>query len=193
MRPRSSTLFPVVLAAVLAGMTFWLERLVQGPEGQLQRRAPGVPDFVIERLKATTMNATGEAEYTLAAERMTHFPGTDVTEVEAPRLVQWSGDSPPVRVAADRGTVTGDGKALHLRGNVLITRDAAGKRGELRMTTSYLQVDPDAEVARTPEHVVITYDGSRLEGVGMEFNQGTRTLELRSQVSGEFTNVEARR
>ncbi|MCL4801353.1 MAG: LPS export ABC transporter periplasmic protein LptC [Burkholderiales bacterium] len=193
MRPRASTLFPVVLVAVLAGMTFWLERLVQGPEGQLQRRAPGVPDFVIEGLKATTMNAAGEAEYTLSAERMTHFPDTDSTEVEAPRLVQWAEDAPPVRVAADRGTVAGDGKELHLHGNVVITRDAAGKSGELRMETRYLRVDPDAEIASTPEHVIITYDGSRLEGVGMEFNQRTRTLELRSQVSGTYIGNEALR
>lgn len=193
MRPRASTLFPVILVAALAGLTFWLERLVQGPEGPSPRRAPGVPDFVVEKLKATTMNAAGVAEYSLSAERMTHFPGSDTTEVETPRLVQWSEDAPPVRVAADRGTVTGDGSALHLRGNVVITREAAGKRSELRVKTEYLEVVPDAETARTPEHVEITYDGSRLEGVGMEFNQKTRVLMLRSQVSGTYAGGEAPR
>jgi lipopolysaccharide export system protein LptC len=190
-RPRASTLFPLVLVAVLAALTFWLERLVQGPEGQAPRHAPGVPDFVVEKLTATTMNAAGAAEYSLSAARMAHFPANDTTEIEAPRLVQWRADagkeSPPVRVAAERGTVTGDGKELHLRGNVVITRDAAEQRSELRVETSYLQVIPDAEIARTPEHVVISFDGSRLEGVGLEFNQGTRELLLRSQVSGTYT------
>jgi len=197
MRPRASTLFPVVLVAALAGLTFWLERLVQGPEGQVTRRAPDVPDFVVENLKATTMNAAGAAEYSLSAVRMAHFAVNDATEVDEPRLVQWGtsagGDdpkkAPPVRVAAERGTVTGDGKELHLRGNVVITRDAADNRTELRVETSYLQVIPDAEIARTPEHVVITYDGSRLEGVGMDFNQGKRELVLRSQVSATYTGA----
>jgi len=189
-RPRASTLFPIVLVAVLAGLTFWLERLVQGPEGQAPHRAPGVPDFVVENLKATTMNAAGEAEYSLSATRMAHFPAGDTTEVEAPRLVQWQTgegkDAPPVRVAAERGTVTGDGKELHLRGNVVITRDAAKEGTALRMETSYLQMIPDANIARTPEHVTIAWDGSRLEGVGMEFNQDKRELVLRSQVSGIY-------
>ncbi|MCC6611455.1 MAG: LPS export ABC transporter periplasmic protein LptC [Burkholderiales bacterium] len=192
MRARTSTLFPVVLVAVLAALTFWLERLVQGPDGLAQRRAPDVPDFVIENLKATTMNAAGEAEYSLAATRMAHFQASDTTEIDAPRLVQWSGDAPPVRVAAERGTVTGDGKEFNLRGHVVITRDAAAKHPELRVETSYLQVIPDAEIARTPEHVVITSDGSRLEGVGMEFNQASRVLVLRSQVSGTYADGRAR-
>ena len=193
MRPRSSTIFPVLLMAALAGLTFWLERLVVGPESPAPRRSPGTPDFIVENLKATTMNAQGEAEYSLSAAKMVHFPATDTTEVDQPRLVQWGGDAPPVRVAADRGTVTGDGKELHLRGNVVVTRDPAPKRSELRVETSYLQVIPDAEVARTPEHVVITYDNSRLEGVGMEFNHGTRRFELRSQVSGTYAGERALR
>jgi lipopolysaccharide export system protein LptC len=191
MRARTGTLFPVVLVAALAALTFWLERLVQGPEGPAPRRAPDVPDFVIENLKATTMNAAGEAEYSLSAARMAHFPVNDTTEVDTPRLVQWASDAPPVRVAAEHGTVTGDGKELHLRGHVVITRDAAEKHPELRVETSYLQVIPDAEIARTPEHVVITSDGSRLEGVGMEFNQDSRELVLRSQVSGTYAGGRA--
>ncbi len=186
MRPRTSTIFPVVLVAMLAALTFWLERLAEGPDGPSPTRDPGTPDFMIDNLKATKMDPEGRAEYSLAAAKMVHFPASDVTEVEQPRLVQWRAESPPVRVSAERGTVSGNGKELYLHGDVVIVRDPAPGRGELRVETNYLQVVPDQEIARTPEHVVITQDDSRLEGVGMEFNNKTREFELRSLVSGTF-------
>ena len=186
MRPRASTLFPAILVALLAALTFYLQRLVEGPDGPQAPRDPGTPDFMIDNLKATKMNPDGRAEYSLAATRMVHFSATDTTEVEAPRLVQWRADAPPVRVSADRGDVSGDGKALHLRGDVVIVRESAPGRGALRIETDYLEVIPDAEIARTPERVVITQEGSRLEGVGMEFNNKTRQFELRSLVSGTY-------
>jgi lipopolysaccharide export system protein LptC len=185
-RQRAVTIFPVALVAALAALTFWLERLVEGTEGLSPKRDPGTPDFVIDNLKATKMDSEGRAEYSLAAAKMVHFPDTDVTEVDEPRLIQWRTDAPPVRVSSERGTISGDGKELHLRGDVVILREPAPGRGELRVATSYLQVTPDAEIARTPEHVVITQDGSRLEGVGMEFNNKTREFELRALVSGKF-------
>ncbi|MCG6875860.1 MAG: LPS export ABC transporter periplasmic protein LptC [Betaproteobacteria bacterium] len=192
MRPRTSSIFPVALIAMLAALTFWLERLVQGPDGPPVPRDPGTPDFVIDNLKGTKMNPDGHAEYTLAATRMVHFPASDTTEVEQPRLVQWRADAPPVRVSAVRGTVSGDGKELHLQGDVVIVRDKAPGRGELRVETNYLEVIPDAEIARTPEHVVITQDGSRLEGVGMVFDNKARELELRSLVSGTYRPLPAK-
>lgn len=193
MRPRAGSIFPVVLVALLAALTFYLQRLVEGTEGPQAPRDPGTPDFMIDDLKATKMNPDGRAEYSLAAARMVHFPATDTTEVDAPRLVQWRADSPPVRVSAARGEVSGDGKALHLRGDVVIVRESAPGRGALRIETDYLEVIPDAEVARTPERVVITQDGSRLEGVGMEFNNKTRQFELRSLVSGTYQPPAAER
>jgi len=189
MRPRTSSVFPVALVALLAALTFWLERLVEGPEGPSGPRDPGTPDFIIDNLKGTKMSPDGHAEYTLAATKMVHFPATDVTDVEQPRLIQWRADAPPVRVSAERGTVSGNGKELYLHGDVVIVREKAPGRGELRVETDYLEVIPDSEIARTPERVVITQDGSRLEGVGMEFNNKSRNLELRSLVSGTYRPV----
>jgi lipopolysaccharide export system protein LptC len=185
-RPRATVIFPVALVAILAALTFWLERLVEGPDGPQPPRDPGTPDFIIDSLKATKMNPDGHAEYTLAATRMVHYPASDVTEVDEPRLTQWRKDSPPVRVSADRGTVSSNGKELQLRGDVVIVRDPSPGSAELRVETDYLEVAPDTEIARTPDKVVITQDGSRLEGVGMEFNNKARELELRSLVSGTY-------
>jgi len=185
-RPRASSIFPVVLAALLAALTFWLERLVQGPDAALAIRDPGTPDLVIDNLKATQMNSNGRAEYSLTATSMVHFPTGETTEIQQPRFTQWHADSPPVKVSAASGTVSGNFEEIHLQGDVVVLREAAPGRNELRVDTSYLEWFPKSAIARTPERVVITQDGSRLEGVGMEFEYKARTLELRSLVSGTY-------
>jgi lipopolysaccharide export system protein LptC len=41
-------------------------------------------------------------------------------------------------------------------------------------------------VARTPEPVLITEGGSKLAGVGMEYDNAKRQFELKARVSGSF-------
>ena len=79
-----------------------------------------------------------------------------------------------MRISAERGTVTKDGEEVRLYGNVVVVREATKARPELRMETTYLQVFPKQDLARTPEAVVITEGASRLTGVGIEYNHKTR-------------------
>ena len=82
--------------------------------------------------------------------------------------------------------MTKDGEEVRLYGNVLVVREATHARPALRMETTYLQVFPKEDVARTPEAVVITEGASRLTGVGLDFNNRTRQLELKARVNGTF-------
>jgi LPS export ABC transporter protein LptC len=59
------------------------------------------------------------------------------------------------------------------------------------MDTTYLQVFPKTEQARTPEPVLITEGSSRLTGVGMEYDNAKRVLELKARVSGTYAPKEA--
>jgi LPS export ABC transporter protein LptC len=54
------------------------------------------------------------------------------------------------------------------------------------METTYLQVFPKEDLARTPEAVVITEGQSRLSGVGMEYDHKARQLTLQARVSGNL-------
>jgi lipopolysaccharide export system protein LptC len=132
------------------------------------------------------MDKAGRPESRLTAQRLLYYPDEETTEVEEPRLTQFPEQGPPVRVSAERGTVDRDGQEIRLYGNVVVVRDPVGNRPELRMDTTYLQVFPKTEVARTPEPVLITEGSSKLTGVGMEFDNAKRQLELKARVSGSF-------
>jgi len=189
MKTRTNTLFSLVLAAGLAGLTMWLERAVQAPAGAAPNALEHDPDFIVERFTATSLDKAGRPESRLTARRMTHYPDDETTELEEPRLVQYREQGPPVRISAERGTVTKNGEEVRLYGNVLLVRDGAKGRPPLNMETTYLQVFPKQDIARTPEAVVITEGESRLTGVGLEYNTKTRQLELKAKVNGTFVRA----
>lgn len=186
MKTRTNTLFSLVLAAGLAGLTMWLEHAVQAPARAVPNTLEHDPDFIVERFTATSLDKSGRPESRLTARRMTHYPDDETTELEEPRLVQYREQGPPVRISAERGTVTKDGEEVRLYGSVLVVRDGTKGRPPLNMETTYLQVFPKQDIARTPEAVVITEGESRLTGVGMDYNTKTRELELKAKVNGTF-------
>jgi lipopolysaccharide export system protein LptC len=185
-KARTNTLFSLALAAGLAALTMWLERTVQAPSGSQPNALEHDPDFIAERFTATSLDKTGRPEARLTARRMTHYPDDETTELEEPRLVQFREQGPPVRISAERGTVTKDGDEVRLYGTVVVLREATDARPALQMDTTYLQVFPKEDIARTPEAVVITEGASRLTGVGLDFNTKTRQLELKARVNGTF-------
>jgi lipopolysaccharide export system protein LptC len=185
-KARTNTLFSLALAAGLAALTMWLEHMVQAPAAGRPNTLEHDPDFIVEGFTATSLDKAGRPESQLTAIRMTHYPDDETTEIEEPRLVQFREQGPPVRISAERGTVTKDGEEVRLYGNVLVVREGTKGRPALQMETTYLQVFPKQDVARTPEAVVITEGASRLTGVGMDYNTKTRQLELKARVSGTF-------
>jgi lipopolysaccharide export system protein LptC len=189
MRPRSNTLFPLALIAGLTLLSFWLQHVVQGPEKENNAKLRHDPDFIVENFTSTSMNKQGRPTSKLTAIEMRHFPDDESTELKQPKLVQLEEAGPPVHVTAERGKVNGTGEEVRLYGNVVVWREATPQQAALRMETTYLQVFPDDDLARTPERVVITQAGSRLVGTGMEVNSKTGKFVLKSKVTGQFTKA----
>jgi lipopolysaccharide export system protein LptC len=185
-RDRASYLFPLLMMLALAAASLWLERAVQAPEHDQSGKLRHDPDFIAEDFGITKMGLNGKPEYSISAARMQHYPDDQSTDIVEPRLVQRHEDAPPVVIRADRGQLSNNGEVASFFGNVVVVREASRERAELRMQTEYLQIVPDSDLARTDKPVVITEDGSRLAGVGMEFNNKTRQFTLLSQVRGRF-------
>jgi lipopolysaccharide export system protein LptC len=56
---RMGTWFPVVLLAALAGLTFWLDRVVQAGAGTPSGPLRHDPDYIVEGLSAVLMDPQG--------------------------------------------------------------------------------------------------------------------------------------
>jgi lipopolysaccharide export system protein LptC len=87
-----------------------------------------------------------------------------------------------MQVKADEAKMTSSGEDIYLSGNVMVMRNAGKGRGETSMTTSFLHVIPDDDIARTDKAVVITETNAVIKAVGMEMSSRTGITQLLSQV-----------
>jgi len=173
---------------VLALLTFWLERTVREDEAHPSLRRHD-PDYVVSQLTATSYNRQGIAETVLSAAKMVHFPDDDTTELASPRVVQSRPGEPRFTVRSDRGTVAREGEELFLYDNVQLEREAEEARPAARLTTSFLHVVRDRSLMLTDRPVLIVEGLRSLAGVGMEYNNETRELVLRSDVTARFDTL----
>ena len=186
MRLSTTRLFPLLLMLALAGLTFWLERIVREEEGAHPSLRRHDPDYIVDNLNHTRFNAQGLVESTLAAVKMLHYPDDDSTDLVAPHLVQTKPNEPRVTLTAERGVLSQDGEEVFLYDNVLLVRDGSAERSETRMRTSFLHLTRGQSVIRTDREIVITEEDRVLSGRGMEYHNDSRQLFLRERVRGQF-------
>jgi lipopolysaccharide export system protein LptC len=181
----TTRLFPLGLMLALALLTFDLERTVREDDSPPALRRHD-PDYLVTNFTTTTYNRDGAVETVMSAERMVHYPDDDTTELFAPRVVQAKPHQPRFSVRAERGQLSRDGDEIFLYGDVLLVRDAAADRPEARMTTDFLHILRDRSLVRTDRDVKIVEGGRALSGRGMEYNNESRELVLRSDVHARF-------
>jgi lipopolysaccharide export system protein LptC len=175
----------LVLLAVLAGASYYLSEVASHFE--LPRAARGQthePDYFVEKLALTKLDARGQPAFRMSARRMEHFPDDDTSEFQDPVLVSLDPGKPLVTLSADRGRATSRGEETQLYDNVVLTRAATRDNPKLEVRTDYVLILPDEDLARTDRPVRIAYGSSSLTGVGMEFNNAARVLTVHSKVHG---------
>jgi lipopolysaccharide export system protein LptC len=185
MRLTTTRLFPLALMLALALLTFYLERAVREEEGHPALRRHD-PDYLVTNFTTTTFNSLGQAETTLSAAKMVHYPDDDSTDLDLPHVVQQKPNEPRMTVRAERGSLSRDGDEIFLYDNVVLVREALAERPEARMTTSFLHIVRDRSLVRTDREVEFVEGGRMLAGRGMEYNNDTRQLQLQSEVRGRF-------
>jgi lipopolysaccharide export system protein LptC len=185
MGERLSNLFPLALMIVLAALTYWLDRAVQGPAAVSNVLLRHDPDYIVDKLLATRMDVGGAIKNTLFSQKLTHFPDDDTTVLEGPRFISHAKGT-PLTVTSKTGLVSSNGENVYFRDNVRAVRAPFGQRSEMVVETEYLHVMPDDNVAKTDRAVTITDASMVIHAVGMEINSETRVLKLDAQVRGVY-------
>ena len=186
MRFSTTRLFPLGLMLALALLTFYLERAVREEEAPTPLRRHD-PDYLVSNFTTTTYNRDGAVETVMSAQQMVHYPDDDTTELFLPRVVQAKPRQPRFSVRAERGQLSRDGDEIFLFGDVLLVRDASAEGPEARMTTEFLHVLRDRSLVRSDRVVKIVEGARSLSGRGMEYNNESRELLLRSDVVARFS------
>lgn len=183
---RFTAAFPLLLVAILAGLSFWLERAVQGPTPPRDGSNRHDPDYIVQDFQVTQMGPHGIPAHRLEAERMLHYPDDDTTHLERPLLQRYDDGKLALRISSERALVSSEGKTVDFYDNVVAVRMATGGRSELTMTTDFLHVIPDDDFAKTDRPVRIVDANTQLTAVGLELDNKAKTLKLMSNVRGTY-------
>lgn len=182
---------PVLLLGGLAALTYWLDAQVQGPVDRRDGSTRHDPDVFLENFRAITYDANGRPRETLAAKRAEHFPDDDSAEVTAPHLALTETGRPTVTVVSDKARLTGDRENGYFEGAVKVHRDpeseAPGNEhpaGPVTLTTEFLHVVPKEYRVDTDRAVTIEETRGIIRGRGFTFDNKSKTVNLKSNVSG---------
>ena len=186
MGDRLTAWFPLLLLAALAGLTMWLDSFVRPPAGAPAGAARHDPDYIVDGLSAVRMNEKGSVEYSLAAQRMVHYPDDDSTHLTSPRFVSYTSLKAPVTITSREGLVSSEGENIYFHEKVVVTRAPYAQQGELTVRTEYLHVIPDEHLAKTDRAVTINDANTTVHAVGLELNTETQVLRLLSRVRGTY-------
>ena len=177
---------PLLLLLSLAILTFWLDQKVQQAPDSGDPSLRHDPDFIIEGFSSTRMNPDGSHRYTLAAKKMLHYPDDKSTQLFTPDFVYFDSLRGPVKIRADTADISTNGENAYFNGNVRLTRDPYQDHPELLLTTTYLHIIPDQNLAKTDKLATLTEGNSTVSAVGLEFDQQKDSLKLLSQVKAHY-------
>jgi lipopolysaccharide export system protein LptC len=182
---RLSQIFPLLLLAVLATLTFWLDQAVQ-QSAQSTENERDDPDFIVDNVVARRLDANGNVKHTLYASKMSHFPRDDSTHLVSPRFVSNASATAPVTITSRTARVSSRGENVYFEDNVRAIRAAYDNRSELMLETSFLHVLPDESIARTDRPVTITDAHTVATAIGLELNSEARTVKFLSHFRGTY-------
>jgi len=176
-----STLFPVLVMLMLAGLTFWLKEVMQAesPASGKQRHDP---DYFAENFTVHRFGSDGRLHSTLRAPKMRHYPDDDTSTVDYPDLV-YHGER-KTTVTANSGWINGEATEVIFTDNVVVTRVGMPGEPSTVITSSKMYAYPDEETARTDQPVKITKGNSVVHGIGLDADNKTQIGTLHGRVRG---------
>lgn len=186
----STRLFPLLMALLLAVLSYALERAVRDAPLDAEPRRHD-PDYIVERFVITNYGADGSVESRFNADKMMHYPDDGTTDVFAPRATLSKPGEPRYRGRAARAAVADDGEELFLYDDVVVVREADATRPEARLETQFLHVVGGQALARSGREIRLREGERELSGRGMEFHQESGQFILRDHVRGRFVPQKA--
>jgi lipopolysaccharide export system protein LptC len=186
MTDRISYALSLLLLLLVLGSSYWYSRsLDASPAGGSGRI--GQVDFFGEQIAVTGFDANGSGHFRLFADRMSHHANSDDVVLENPHLFSIAPQQPRMEASAKDAIAHDNAKDILMRGDVVLTRSAEDqKHPSMRVTTQRLTLFPDEDRVHTDVDIRIEDGGSRIEGVGFDYDNVTRRAEVLSTAHGRI-------
>lgn len=193
MKGLHSIWFALILLALLAALTLWIDRTVQAPPPKRDGSTRHDPDYIVNNFSSMRTDPEGNPRYTLSGVDMRHFPDNDTTELVKPFYRQFMRNKPNVQVQGERGLVSPNGENVYFMDNVKMVRAATAQKGEMTLLTEFIHIVPDQGLLKTDRPVTILQAPKTVvHATGMEYYKNERILKLFNRVRAHYERPDAR-
>jgi len=193
MLTRTAIFFPLVMAVLLALITFWVSQTVEQQGNKIDGSNRHDPDYTMNNFVTTQTDETGKLRYVLAATEMVHYPDDDSTVLQRPRLTQFTTNKPYSQIEGLRGYISSDGEEIELVDNVKVVRQATEEKGEMQVLTEKLIIFPKQDLVKTSSPVVIKQAPKTvIHATGMTYDKKKQTLQLFKRVKVHYEKPAAK-
>lgn len=174
----------IAVTAALALGSFWMLEVMRrsaGPDGVNANQ--NTPDYYVENFQFMRVSSSGQPQYSISGERLTHYPADDTHKVEQPVVKSLTPERPPMHAVSKTATVDRVNGKIHMYDDVHLDRAATADKERLQLDSEYLLLLTDEDIMKTDQPVTITMGQSVLKGTGMVANNATGELQLASNVT----------
>lgn len=177
---------PLVLAALIALMSAWLNQLAKSPEAADDTGFDHAPDYIVENFKVRTYGLDGQPRHILQAQRMIHYMDDDTSELDRPLFHLTTAERARIEISAQRGLIFGDRDSIHFLGEVRAMRHASPEQSAFLLTGEHLRVVPDAGILNSDKPITLHQGKSAIHAGGLYADEQKQRLELTGGVRGQY-------
>lgn len=178
---------------------FWIYEVMRrdSEDSANSGRVRTEPDYFVEHFNFVRISQSGNTNYRVTGQKLTHFPQEDEFEILQPRILGIDQEKTPMNIRADRAIVKQKIQEkpggpiedqIHLVDNVEVVRAASGMRVEVRLNTNRLVLFPDSERMRTDQAIELTMPNATITAIGMEADNARQTINLLRDLKATFIN-----
>lgn len=187
-----------LLGLVMLG-SFWVYEVMRrnSEEQASSNRVRTEPDYFVEHFNFVRLSQSGNTNYRVTGEKLTHFPQEDEFEIAQPRIIGVDQEKTPMNIRADRAIVKQkiqekSGGAIedqiHLYDNVTVERSPSTVGVPVKLETSKLVLYPDSERMKTDAAIAMTTPNAYITATGMEANNTDQTVKFLHQLRVTIKN-----
>ncbi len=136
------------------------------------------PDLVVEKFSAQKLSEKGDVQYTVNADKMSHFADDDSSALENVIFVATEVGQPKLTARSPRGQLLKGGDEVQMDGGVVLDAEPGEKTPPLKLTTPKLTILPKENIAKSSEGVVLEWPGSKVNAASFVLNTATKIVEL---------------
>ena len=187
---RMSIYLPVMLMGLLAMGTYWLARNTPSFAPIAGQRAPTHDaDYFLRGFSVKNFDPNGRLKSEIRGTEARHYPDTDTTEIDQPRIRSYNERGALTIATAKRAVSNGDGTQVQLFGDAVVTREAPAAKGQpqppkLEIRGEFLHAFMDEERVKSHLPVTLKRGNDVFNGDSLDYDNLERVLEMRGRVRG---------